>query len=80
MFPDTQESRQGSETEALPAIWTHWEDFTALASKFTKDSKALASVASDSSKDDPVRAVKAAFFRASKSCSRCHERFQLDQD
>ena len=85
LFPDTNESRTGSKTEALPAIWENWEDFTALSTQLTEDSRVLATVASDlragkQNASDQSRAVRAAFFRASKSCSGCHERFRLDKD
>ena len=85
MFPDTVASREGAKTEALPAIWDNWEDFTALASKFTQDSQTLVAVTNGLSTEpqstgEQSRAVRAAFFRASKSCSGCHERFRLDQD
>lgn len=85
LFPDTEASRSGAKTEALPAIWTDWEDFVALAKQFTEDSRTLASAArelrgSDQINAEQSRAVRTAFFRASKSCSGCHERFRLDQD
>ena len=85
LFPDTETSRTGSKTEALPAIWTDWEDFVALAARFTEDSRTLATVASElnaggQSETGQSRAVRTAFFRASKSCSGCHERFRLDQE
>lgn len=84
-FPDTPMSRSGSKTEALPAIWTEWEDFVALAERFTEDSRTLESVAAQISagglsEAEQNRAVRTAFFRASRSCSGCHERFRLDQD
>jgi cytochrome c556 len=83
-FPDTKESREGSETEALPAIWDNWEDFTALARQFAEDSQKLVTLSDGlsigtQSAEDQSRAVRAAFFRTSKSCSGCHERFRLDQ-
>jgi cytochrome c556 len=76
-------SREGSETEALPTIWDSWEDFTALARQFTEDGQELVTLsdqlsAGTQSAEDQSRAVRAAFFRASKSCSGCHERFRLD--
>ena len=85
LFPDTEESRSGARTEALPAIWTEWDDFVALATRFTEDSRALAAIATElnpgeQSIDEKSRAVRTAFFRASKSCSGCHERFRLEQD
>ncbi len=85
LFPDTAASRTGSETEALPAIWTEWDDFVALATRFTEDSKALATIASEintgeQSDEEKSRVVRTAFFRASRSCSGCHERFRLEQE
>ncbi|MFT6304551.1 MAG: cytochrome c556 [Granulosicoccus sp.] len=84
LFPNTKESREGAETEALPVIWDNWENFTALATQFTEDSQKLLTLSgvlsTDSqSAEDQSRAVRAAFFRSSKSCSACHERFRLDQ-
>ncbi len=85
LFPDTKMSRTGSKTEALPAIWSNWEDFTALATKFTEDSRIFASVVSElnsgaQTASEQSRAVRVAFFKATKSCSGCHERFRLDKD
>lgn len=85
LFPDTTESRTGSETEALPAIWEDWDDFTALSRQLTENGKVMASITDELSTgtistDEQSRAVRAAFFKASKSCSGCHERFRLEQD
>ncbi len=85
LFPDTENSRQSTATEALPAIWENWDEFVALAEKFTGDSQALLTVASDLSDgtmsvDEQSRAVRTVFFKAAKNCSACHERFRLDQD
>lgn len=85
LFPDNEASREGAETEALPAIWEDWERFSALAARFVELSGGLAKTADalepDTTLADPAaRAVKAAFFRAAKNCSGCHERFRLDAD
>lgn len=84
LFPDTVESREAMATEALPAIWADWDDFTALAEQFTQDSQSLHSLIkglhnTSQSIGDQRRAVRAAFFKATKNCSSCHERFRLDQ-
>lgn len=84
-FPDTEASRNGSKTEALPEIWTEWDDFVTLATRFTEDSRALAAIAtklnaSEQSNEEKSRVVRSAFFRAVKNCSGCHERFRLEQD
>lgn len=85
LFPDTEDSRESTATEALPAVWKNWDEFVALANKFTDDSKALLTVTSGlsngtQSTDEQSRAVRAVFFKAAKNCSACHERFRLDQD
>jgi len=85
LFPDTEQSREGTATEALPAIWDNWDEFVALAEKFTNDSQALLTVANNLSNgtqsvDDQSRAVRSIFFKTVKNCSACHERFRLDQD
>ena len=36
-FPDTEESRTGSETEALAGIWATWDDFAFLAESLARD-------------------------------------------
>lgn len=82
--PDTKMSRTSSKTEALPAIWSNWDDFTALATKFTEDSRIFASVVNELSTGAQItseqsRAVRVAFFKATKSCSGCHERFRFDK-
>ncbi len=85
LFPDTEESRSGARTEALPAIWSEWDDFVAIATRFTEDSRVFANIASkldsgEQSDEENSRAVRTAFFRTSKGCSGCHERFRLKQD
>lgn len=85
LFPDTEDSRESTATEALPVIWDNWDEFVALAEKFTADSQALLTVANDLSDgtmsvDEQSRAVRTVFFKAAKNCSACHERFRLAQD
>lgn len=85
LFPDTEESRRGAKTEALPEIWEDWDGFSEIAARFVDDSRTLAAAAEtlgdDAALDDPAaRPIKAAFFRAAKNCSGCHERFRLDTD
>lgn len=85
LFPNTDNSRESIATEALPAIWNNWDDFVALAEKFTEDSQSLLNVANDLndstlSVDEQSRAVRSVFFKAAKNCSACHEQYRLDQD
>ncbi len=85
LFPNTEDSRENTVTEALPAIWNNWDDFVALAEKFANDSRALLTLSNelkDSTQgvEDQSRAVRSVFFKAAKNCSACHERFRLDKD
>ncbi|MFK7862521.1 MAG: cytochrome c [Granulosicoccus sp.] len=85
LFPDTEDSRESTATEALPAVWTNWDEFVELADTFTNDSRTLLTVATDLSNgtesvDEQSRAVRALFFKAAKNCSGCHERFRLEQN
>lgn len=85
LFPDTKHSRQGSNTEALPAIWNEWQTFTSLTNRFTEDSRQLSLLAATlgdaiTLKDDSARTIRAAFFKTVKSCSSCHDQFRLDKD
>ena len=77
LFPDTEASRTGSSTEALPAIWEDWDNFTALVEKFVDDSHVLQTTLSET--DDP-KALRVAFFKATKSCSSCHKQFRRPKD
>ena len=82
-FPDTTESREGHKTEALPVIWDNWDEFTALAEKFTKDSRAFDAIVAElqalpTLDKDSIRTARTAFFKAAKNCSGCHEQFRAE--
>jgi len=77
LFPDNEMSRNGSETEALPAIWDDWQDFVELAAKLASDSKALKAIADNGVK---MNTVKRAFVIATKNCSTCHKRYRKPKD
>lgn len=77
LFPDTKDSRTGSKTEALPAIWEGWDEFNEMVTEFVSKSETLQSTVSDT--DDP-KALKVAFFKTTKSCSGCHKRFRKPKD
>lgn len=85
LFPDTHESRSSEQSEALPAIWENWEEFTDLSEQFTQNSRMLVSLAAQlrtegKPANEQSRAVRASFFKTAKNCSGCHEKFRLDQD
>lgn len=76
LFPDTQESREGRGTEALPAIWARWSEFEALTIKLERDSGALAEAAQ---REDP-RAIRKQFVAVAKTCRGCHTEFRRPKD
>ena len=71
LFPDG--SIDGP-TEALPSIWTNWEEFVAAAEKMDITAAQLAKIADTSSSVDEI---KQQFGQLGKSCSGCHEKFRL---
>jgi len=73
LFPDTEESRTGSKTEALPRIWDEWDDFNNQVTEFIELSESLKDTVS---KTEDVGQLKKAFFRTAKSCSGCHKQFR----
>jgi cytochrome c556 len=85
LFPDTEASRRGGNTEALPAIWSDWEAFSTLAERFTSESQLLVDITESLEEnvklgDKNVRKVRTAFFRAAKGCRQCHKKFRIDRD
>lgn len=73
LFLDTEHSRTGSKTEALPIIWEEWDDFNAQVNNFIMLSESLKNAASTTNDE---RQLKKAFFQATKGCSGCHKRFR----
>lgn len=75
-FPDSDASRHGKATEALPAIWEQKDRFDALSADMLRESQSLASAAQDQDK----RAVRLQFARTAKVCSACHTAFRKPKD
>ena len=73
LFPDTEESRTGSQTEALPQVWSDSDRFLKSVNEFVELSKSLKAVAETS---EDVDVLRKSFFRTAKSCSGCHKRFR----
>lgn len=73
LFPNTEESRTGSNTEALPKIWEDWGEFNERAVEFVELSELLKKTVSET---DDVKELEKAFFKVAKSCSGCHKRFR----
>ena len=76
LFPNTQESREGRGTEALPAIWARWSEFEEYTAKLERESAALAEVAQE---EDP-RAIRKQFVAVAKTCRGCHTDFRRPKD
>ena len=73
LFPDTTASRNGSSTEALPAIWENLDEFSAAVDKFLVASKSLKLTIAET--NDP-KALKTAFFKTTRNCSGCHKKYR----
>ncbi len=72
-FPDTEQSRHGKKTEALPEIWTDWDGFTGEVNDFIKYSQALQQTAATT---DDRSQLRKSFMQATQSCSSCHKAYR----
>lgn len=72
LFPSTQHSREGSGTEASPAIWERWAKFEELAQQLTDSSANLVKAAEvgDEAK------FRNHFTSLTQSCRTCHKSFR----
>jgi cytochrome c556 len=77
LFPDTPESRNGSNTQALPIIWNEWEDFTGMADEFVQKSIALQNFVGST---EDVTQLRKEFFKTTKGCLGCHKRYRKPKD
>lgn len=72
MFP---ENSSHPKSDALPAIWRDWKDFTAKA----KNMERLANALVQSAKVNDEAAMASAFKKLGKEgCSACHEKYRKD--
>lgn len=76
LFPDSDASRHGKATEALPVIWEQKDRFDALSADMLRESRGLASIAHNEDK----RAVRLQFAKTAKICSVCHTAFRKPKD
>lgn len=77
LFPDTVDSRNGSDTDALPGIWQERDNFTKQVNDFLESSESLKKIISET---DDISQLKKAFFKTTKDCSGCHKRFRRPKD
>ena len=68
LFPDTQASRKGKGTEALPTIWSDRNGFLAIAAELESRAKELKALAETGDK----RKIRIGFAKVAKSCAACH--------
>lgn len=63
-------------SEALPSIWKEWDQFAALTTKLTEETKKLAIVAQTGER----RAITMQFAKVGKVCSGCHTDYRKKKD
>ena len=71
LFPEGSNKKP---SEALPAIWSDWTGFTAIAMEMETAAGALATAA-DSATD--AAGIRPAFGSLGKTCKGCHQKFRL---
>ena len=76
-FPDTDESRHGKETEALPKIWESWERFEELSNKFVMSVSELKKGAANGL---DKRSFRILYSKTAKSCSSCHDDYRRPKE
>ena len=73
LFPENSTDHP---SEALPAIWLDWDEFTEIADRLADGAAELGSAATSA---DDASALRAPFGIAAATCSACHEKFRLPQ-
>ena len=71
LFP---EGTTGHPSEALPAIWTDWERFTAIATRLSVDAQAMSSAASSAT---DITGIRDELVAVGRSCKACHQDFRM---
>lgn len=73
VFP---EGSLGMPSEALPAIWKNWEDFTRMADKLTLEATKLRDIAADGDLGPTMKQ----FAAVGKTCRSCHTDFRKKKE
>jgi len=76
LFPDTDASRNGKGTEAIPAIWEDRKGFLAIATELEKRATELRRVAASGNQDQ----IRTSFGAVAKSCSACHQDYRKKKE
>lgn len=75
MLPDLfPEQSLDKPSEALPAIWQNWEEFTAINDEMKSAAENLSQLASNA---ESIDELGPAFKTIGKTCASCHEKFRL---
>lgn len=61
-------------SEALPAIWDNWDDFTSQANNFHESVISLEQAVMS----DDLRSIKSTFRSVAQTCKACHDDYQAD--
>lgn len=67
-------SDKGADTDAKPAIWSDYADFSAKMQAFERESAALAKVAAGGDE----AATRAQFGKTAETCKACHDAYKAD--
>ena len=67
-------AHEGAVTDALPAIWENFDDFSAKLDSFKLEARNLRLVAE--SGDEP--AIKQQFIKTAGTCKACHDKYKAD--
>ena len=76
-FPSTKDSRSSKESDALPAIWESWDQFTLRSDRLEEEIQEFKRVTDG---DLDVQQLTKEFRKIVKTCSACHEDFRRPKD
>jgi cytochrome c556 len=69
LFPDSEPSRNGTGTEAVPSIWQRWPEFQDLAMRMQRTAHALSDITDEAE-------LRREFIDVFRTCLGCHARFR----
>ncbi len=73
----TPEGSNDHPSEALPVIWTSWDDYIADADLLAEESVKLMEIAVNGS---DKAAARTQFLKVSKTCGTCHDRYRKPKE
>ena len=63
-------------TDALPEIWTTWQDYLSIAKTTTEESERLAEIGAEGDLKTIIKQVKI----VAKSCAKCHKKYRKSKE